>query len=42
MSCYYCGRTPVQHHQGPRLRVAVYRVLADFVPTSHGELPPLR
>ena len=40
--CYYCGRIPVQHHEGPRLRVTVYRVLADFVPTSHGELPPLR
>ena len=42
VSCYYCGRTPLQHHQGPRVRVAVYRALADFIPTSHGELSGLR
>jgi hypothetical protein len=39
--CYYGGRTPLQHHEGPRLRLTVYRVLADFVPTTHGVLAGL-
>ena len=36
--CYYSGGTVVQRHTGPRLRLLVYRVLADFVPAQHGEL----
>jgi hypothetical protein len=39
--CYYGGRTPLRHHAGPRVRLAIYRVLADFVPTSRGTLPAL-
>jgi hypothetical protein len=38
LMCYYCGCTPVQHHEGPRLRLTAYRVLADFVPIDHGIL----
>jgi hypothetical protein len=38
VACYYCGRTPLQHHEGPRLRLTIYRVLSDFVPSSHGVL----
>ena len=34
MLCYYSGGTPLQHHTGPRLRLIVYRVRADFVPQS--------
>jgi 4-amino-4-deoxy-L-arabinose transferase-like glycosyltransferase len=40
--CYYGGRTPVRHVEGPRIRVSVYRVLEDFVVTVHGQQPPLR
>jgi hypothetical protein len=40
--CYYGGRTPVRHFEGPRIRVTIYRVLEDFVPTGHGEQAPLR
>jgi hypothetical protein len=39
--CYYAGRTPVQHHVGPRLRVFIYRALRDFVPDANGVLPPI-
>jgi hypothetical protein len=39
LACYYAGRTPLQHQEGPRLRLTAYRVLADFVPTAQGELP---
>jgi 4-amino-4-deoxy-L-arabinose transferase-like glycosyltransferase len=39
LACYYCGRTPVQHHEARRLGATVYRVLADFIPQQHGELP---
>jgi 4-amino-4-deoxy-L-arabinose transferase-like glycosyltransferase len=39
--CYYGGRTVLRHLEGPRIRVAVYRVLEDFVPTAYGELPGL-
>jgi hypothetical protein len=41
LRCYYGGRTPLRHHAGPRVRLAIYRVLADFVPTSRGTLPGL-
>lgn len=41
VACYYAGRTPLQHHVGPRLRITIYRVLADFVPTAQGVAPPL-
>jgi hypothetical protein len=40
--CYYCGRAPLHHDEGPRIRVTIYRVLEDFVPTAKGVLPPLR
>jgi hypothetical protein len=29
VSCYYGGRTPVEHHEGPRIALTVYRVLGD-------------
>jgi hypothetical protein len=31
VSCYYGGRTPVEHHDGPRIALTVYRVLGDGV-----------
>ncbi len=30
--CYYGSRTPLEHKEGPRFRVTIYRVKADFVP----------
>jgi hypothetical protein len=39
--CYYAGRMPLRHHEGPRLRLTVYRAVADFVPTNQGVLPGL-
>jgi hypothetical protein len=27
--CFYGGRTPLEHHEGPRLTVVVYRVVED-------------
>jgi hypothetical protein len=32
VSCYYGGAAPVEHHEGPRRTVQVYRVMGDFVP----------
>jgi hypothetical protein len=32
--CYYSGRTPLEHHEGPRVVVSIYRVTADFVPAT--------
>jgi hypothetical protein len=37
--CFYGGRTPVEHHEGPRLEVRVYRVVEDFVPRPAEEPP---
>jgi hypothetical protein len=28
--CYYCGRVPLEHHEGPRLQVTIYEVREDF------------
>jgi hypothetical protein len=32
VSCYYCGRTPLEHHEGPRITVRIFRVVEDFQP----------
>ena len=32
VSCYYCGRTPLEHHEGPRMAVRIYEVVADYDP----------
>jgi hypothetical protein len=32
VSCFYCGRAPLEHHEGPRMTVRIYRVEMDFVP----------
>jgi hypothetical protein len=37
--CYYGGRTPLEHHEGPRLRARAYRVLEDFTPTRGAAAP---
>jgi hypothetical protein len=29
ITCYYGGRTPLEHHEGPRLTVHIYRVTDD-------------
>jgi hypothetical protein len=34
VQCFYGGRVPLEHHDGPRGRVTIYRVTADFVPWS--------
>jgi hypothetical protein len=34
--CYYSGRTPFQHQEGPRLRLTIYRVQTEFVPCGSG------
>jgi hypothetical protein len=31
---YYGGRTPLQHQEGARLLVRIYRVTADYTPTA--------
>jgi hypothetical protein len=36
--CFSGGRTPLEHHEGTRLEVRVYRVLEDFTP-SRGRVP---
>ena len=28
VSCFYCGRAPLEHHEGPRMTVRIYRVIA--------------
>jgi hypothetical protein len=30
--CFYGGRTPLEHHEGARLEVRIYRVTEDFIP----------
>jgi hypothetical protein len=30
--CFYCGRTPLEHHEGPRREIVIYRVTSDFIP----------
>jgi serine/threonine-protein kinase len=32
VQCYYGGATPLEHHEGPRVTVMIYRVTADHVP----------
>jgi hypothetical protein len=32
VSCYYCGRAPLEHHEGPRITVRIYRVEQDYDP----------
>ena len=32
VSCYYCGRAPLEHHEGPRMTVRIYRVVDDYDP----------
>ena len=32
VACYYGGRAPLEHHEGPRMTVRIYRVVADFQP----------
>jgi hypothetical protein len=34
VSCFYGGRTPLEHHEGPRVVVALYRVTEDCIPAS--------
>ncbi len=36
--CYYGGRAPLEHHEGPRMTVRIFRVIADFQPRP--ERPP--
>ena len=32
VSCVYCGRAPLEHHEGPRITVYIYRVMEDYDP----------
>jgi hypothetical protein len=32
VSCFYCGRAPLEHHEGARIKVRIYRVIADYEP----------
>jgi 4-amino-4-deoxy-L-arabinose transferase-like glycosyltransferase len=32
LACYYGGRIPLQHHDGPWMRITIYRVERDFTP----------
>ena len=32
VSCFYCGRAPLEHYEGPRITVRIYQVTADFKP----------
>ncbi len=32
VSCFYCGRAPLEHHEGPRITVQIYRLTADYTP----------
>jgi Dolichyl-phosphate-mannose-protein mannosyltransferase len=34
VSCFYCGRAPLEHHEGPRMTVRIYRVIADYEPKN--------
>jgi hypothetical protein len=38
MSCYYGGRVPLEHNEGPLLEVRIYRVIQGFTP--HLGTPP--
>src|SRR5262249_13366817 len=37
ISCYYGGRTPLQHQEGARLTVRRYRVTAAFIPARRSD-----
>ncbi len=37
LSCYYGGRTALEHHEGPRVRLTLYRVCREWTP---GAAPP--
>lgn len=37
---FYGGQCPLIHHEGPRVRVRVYRVVRDFVPRYDGDKYP--
>ena len=32
VACYYAGRAPLEHHEGPRMTVRIYRVVSDYDP----------
>ena len=32
VSCFYCGRAPLEHHEGLRMAVRIYRVMTDYTP----------
>ena len=32
--CYYCGSVPLQHWEGPRLTMRIFRVRKDFTPMA--------
>jgi hypothetical protein len=34
VACFYCGRAPLEHHEGPRITVRIYRVTADYEPQA--------
>ena len=42
VSCYYCGRVPLEHHEGPRMTVRIFRVVEDFQPTPAGQCSAFR
>jgi hypothetical protein len=35
--CFYGGRVPLEHQEGPRRSVRIYRVRADFIPASKND-----
>src|SRR5439155_26816845 len=37
---YYGSNLPLEHQQGPRVSLRLYRVAADFRPASGGREPP--
>ncbi len=39
VSCYYCGLVPLEHHEGPRITVRIFRVIEDFQPTARPSEP---
>lgn len=34
VQCYYGGRIPLEHHEGPRVKVTIYRITGEFIPGS--------
>jgi hypothetical protein len=32
--CYFAGRAPIEHHEGPRIVVTIYRIDTDFCPPA--------